>query len=415
MPIRVLPPSGAPRVLAAAQLSNSVGDGAYYVSSALYFTRVVGLSPTQIGLGLAVAWGIGSVAGVPLGALADRWGPRAASVLLAVATAAAVASFLFVGSFALFLAAAVVYAVAQCGLAAARQALLAGLVAPAERTDVLAHLQSTLNAGLAIGAALGGLGLRYDTAEAYRAVFALDAVSFVLCAAVLLRLPVVARSAAARGDGEPRLAVLRDRPYAVVTLLNAVLLLRMPLLSLAIPLWMVERTDAPGWLVSALFVLNTLAVMVFQVRLARGVTGLVAAARAVRHSGLVMFGSCAVFAVSAARLAPWAAAAVLVVGAALHVVAEMRHSAGSWQIGLALAPARHVGQYQGFYGTGVPVARTLGPLLLTWLLVVGGVPGWLVLGAVFLAASLLMGPAVRWAERSVRPGGVPGTARPSLV
>ncbi|MEU1024341.1 hypothetical protein ABZ366_20035, partial [Streptomyces sp. NPDC005904] len=56
MSIRVLPPPGAPRALAAAQLSNSVGDGAYYVSSALYFTRVVGLSPTQIGLGLTVAW-----------------------------------------------------------------------------------------------------------------------------------------------------------------------------------------------------------------------------------------------------------------------------------------------------------------------------------------------------------------------
>ncbi|MGW0535400.1 MFS transporter [Streptomyces sp. NPDC003032] len=409
MPTRILPPPGAPRVLAAAQLSNSVGDGAYYASSALYFTRVVGLSPTQIGLGLTVAWAIGSVAGVPLGALADRRGPRGTSVLLALATGAAVGSFLFVRSFPLFLVAAVVYAVAQCGLAAARQALLAGLVPPAERTGVLARLQSTLNAGLAAGAAIGGLALRYDTAEAYCAVFALDAVSFLLCAALLLRLPVVAGAAAVTGaaargggggGGGPRLVVLRDRPYAVVTLLNTVLLLRMPLLSLAIPLWTVERTDAPGWLVSALFVLNSLAVMGFQVRMARGVTGLAAAARAVRRSGPVMFASCVVFAVSAAGLSPWAAAAVLVVGAVLQVIAEMRQSAGSWQIGLALAPARHVGQYQGFFGTGVPVARTLGPLLLTWLLMVGGVPGWLVLGSLFLGASLLMGPAVRWAERA---------------
>ncbi|MEU7581315.1 MFS transporter [Streptomyces sp. NPDC041068] len=402
MSIRILPPRGAPRVLAAAQLSNSLGDGAYYVSSALYFTRVVGLSPTQIGLGLTVAWAIGSVAGVPLGALADRHGPRGTSVLLALATGAAVGSFLFIRSFPLFLVAAILYAVAQCGLAAARQALLAGLVAPAERTAVLAHLQSTLNAGLAVGAALGGLALRYDTAEAYRAVFALDAVGFLLCAAVLLRLPVVARASAAHGAGGPRLAVLRDRPYAVVTLLNAVLLLRMPLLSLAIPLWTVERTDAPGWLVSALFVLNTLAVMAFQVRMARGVTGLASASRAVRRSGAVMFASCVVFAVSAAGLSPWAAAAVLLIGAALQVIAEMQQSAGSWQIGFALAPAHQVGQYQGFFGTGVPVARTLGPLLLTWLLVVWGVPGWLLLAALFLGASLAMGPAVRWAERVER-------------
>jgi hypothetical protein len=51
------------RLLAVAQLTNSVGDGAYYVCSVLYFTRVVGLSPTQIGLGLTLGWGAGFLAG----------------------------------------------------------------------------------------------------------------------------------------------------------------------------------------------------------------------------------------------------------------------------------------------------------------------------------------------------------------
>ncbi|MCX4672749.1 MFS transporter [Streptomyces sp. NBC_01381] len=404
MPHQILPPAGAPRVLAVAQLSNSLGDGAYYVTSALYFTRVVGLSPTQIGLALTIAWAIGSVTGVPLGALADRQGPRGTAVLLALATSASVGSFLFIRSFVPFLLAAVLYAVAQCGLAAARQALLAGLVEPSARTGVLARLQSTLNAGLAVGAALGGLALRHDTREAYLAVFALDAAGFLLCAVTLLRLPVVPGSAA-RAKGEPRLAVLRDRPYAVVTALNAVLLLRMPLLSLAVPLWIVERTNAPSWLVSALFVLNTLAVMAFQVRMARDVGGPRTATRAVRRSGLVMLASCVVFACSAAGLPVWATVAVLAVGAVLQVVAEMQQSAGSWQLGFDLAPAHQVGQYQGFFGTGVPVARTLGPLLLTWLLVMWGVPGWLLLGGVFLVAGLAMGPAVRWAEAPRRGAG----------
>ncbi|MFC6982495.1 MFS transporter [Streptomyces cirratus] len=394
MTICFLPPPGAPRRLAAAQLSNSVGDGAYYVCSALYFNLVVGLSPGQIGLGLTVAWATGSVAGVPLGALADRRGPRGTSVLLAVATAASVASFLVIRSFWAFLLAVVCYATAQCGLAAARQALLAGVVAPGDRTGVLAHLQAVLNAGLAVGAALGGLALSAGTERAYLTVFVLDAAGFLLCAALLLRLPAVA-PAAGRASGQPRLAVLRDRPYALVTLLNAVLLLRMPLLSLAIPLWVVERTQAPGWLVSALFVLNTAAVMLFQVRVARQVTGLESAGRAVRRSGLVMAASCGVFAFSALPGAGWAAALLLVAGAVLQVDAEMRQSAGSWQIGFSLAPAGQMGQYQGFFGTGVPVARTVGPLLLTSLLLLWGIPGWLLLGAVLAAASYAMGPAVR--------------------
>ncbi|MFD8686670.1 MFS transporter [Streptomyces sp. NPDC059651] len=388
-----LPPAGPQRTLSLAQLTNSVGDGAYYVTSALYFTHVVGLAPARIGFGLTVAWAVGSLAGVPLGRIADRRGPRGTAVLLALATGIAVASFLVVRDFAPFLAAACLYATAQSGLAAARQALLAGLVAREERTGALAHLQSTLNAGLAMGAALGGLALFAGTTAAYLAVFSVDAASFLLCALVLLRLPAVA---VAPGDPSAKLVVLRDRPYAVVALLNAVLLLRMPLLSIGLPLWITERTSAPEWLVSALFVLNTGAVMLFQVRTARSVDGIPTAARAIRRSGALMVLVCLVFAMSAAD-APWVAVTALAGGSVLLVAAEMLHSAGSWQLSFDLAPAGRVGEYQGFFGTGVTVARTLGPLLLTALLVGRGTAGWLLLGGTFLAASYALGPAARWA------------------
>lgn len=393
----LVPPAGPRRVLALAQLANSVGDGAFYVTSALYFTHVVGLGPARVGLGLTVAWAVGSLAGVPLGRLADRRGARGTAVLLALATGVAVASFLVVRGFWPFVAAAVVYATAQSGLAAARQALLAGLVSAGERTGLLAHLQSTLNAGLAVGAGLGGLALHVGTRGAYLGVFALDAMSFLVCAGVLLRLPSVAPGApvaSVKGNG---LVVLRDRPYVVLTALNAVLMLRMPLLSLGLPLWIAERTQAPTGLVSALFVLNTGVVMAFQVRMARGVSGIGSAVGAVRRSGWVMLAACAVFAVSAGA-SPWVAVGALVVGAGLQVVAEMGQSAGSWQLSFDLAPADRVGEYQGFFGTGVTVARTAGPLVLTALLVEWGTPGWLLLGGVTLVASYAMGPVARWAS-----------------
>lgn len=190
--------------------------------------------------------------------------------------------------------------------------------------------------------------------------------------------------------------MLRDRPYAVVTLLNTVLLLRMPLLSLGLPLWITERTTAPEWLVSALFVLNTGAVMLFQVRAARSVHGIPTAARALRRSGGLMLLTCAVFALSAVG-SPWGAAAALIAGSVLLVAAEMFHSAGSWQLAFDPAPAGRVGEYQGFFGTGVTVARTLGPLLLTALLIGWGTAGWLLLGALVLAASYALGPVARWA------------------
>ncbi|GAA4083315.1 MFS transporter [Streptomyces shaanxiensis] len=389
-----VPPAGPQRVLALAQLSNSIGDGAYYTTSALYFTQVVGLAPARVGLGLTVGWAIGSLVGVPLGQLADRRGARGTAVLLALATGLAVASFTVVRGFWPFVLAACVYAAAQSGLAAARQALLAGLVSAGERTRLLAHLQSTLNAGLAVGAGLGGLALHAGTRTAYLTVFVLDAVSFLVCALLLLRLPSMTAVASRPRHGG--LGVLRDRPYAVVALLNTVLLLRLPLLSLVLPLWITRRTEAPAWLVSALFVLNTAAVMLFQVRAARGVTGLATATRAVRRAGWVMLAACVVFALSAGA-SLWVAVGILVVGAVLQVVAEMGQSAGSWQLSFDLAPEGRVGEYQGLFGTGVTIARTLGPLLLTALLVEWGTPGWLLLGGAMLAASYAMGPAARWA------------------
>ncbi|MFF8862002.1 MFS transporter [Streptomyces sp. NPDC015139] len=391
------------RLLALAQLANSVGDGAYYTTSALYFTQVAGIAPARVGLGLTLGWAVGSLVGVPLGRLADRRGPRGTSVLLALGTSAAVASFLLVRGFLPFVLAACVYASAQSGLAAARQALLAGLVPAGERTGLLARLQSTLNGGLAVGAALGGLTLGARAAVAYRGVLALDAMCFLVCALILLRLPAVRPLGLVAGTG--RFAVLRDRPYAVVALLNAVLLLRLPLLSLALPLWITERTGAPAWLASGLFVLNTLAVTLFQVRAATAVTGIGSAVRVLRRSGLVMLASCAVFALSAGRSA-WPAAAILVAGAVLQVMAEMQQSAGSWQLSFDLAPADRMGEYQGFFGTGVTVARTLGPLVVTWLLLGWGTPGWLLLGALMPVASYAMGPAARRAARRRAPRAV---------
>ncbi|MFF7528710.1 MFS transporter [Streptomyces bobili] len=404
------------RLLTLAQLSNSVGDGAYYTTSALYFTQAVGLAPARVGLGLTIGWAVGSLAGLPLGRLADRRGPRGTAVLLALATGLAVASFTLVRGFLPFVLAACAYAAAQSGLAAARQALLAGLVPAGERTGLLARLQSTLNAGLAVGAALGGLALHAGTRTAYLTVFVVDAVSFLVCALLLVGLPRVAPVPVRPRGG---LGVLRDRPYTVVALLNTVLLLRLPLLSLVLPLWITERTGAPAWLVSALFVLNTAAVTLFQVRAARGVTGLDSATRALRHSGWVMCAACALFALSAGASA-WVAAGVLVAGAVLQVAAEMGQSAGSWQLSFDLAPADRVGEYQGLFGTGVTVARTLGPLCLTALLLRWGTPGWLLLGGLILAASYAMGPAARWAaagreaEAGVRGGGRPvRISRPS--
>ncbi|MBB4909277.1 MFS transporter [Actinophytocola algeriensis] len=398
---RYLPPPGPSRPLAVAQLTDSIGLGGYLVCSALYFTRIVDLSPTQVGFGLTAGWAVGFLTGVPLGHLADRRGPRGIAILLALCTAAALVLFLFVRDFVPFVLVACLYSTALCGLNAARQALLAGLVPAQERTKVRAVLAAAINAGIAVGAGFGGLALQADTEVAYLAVFAVDAVSLVVSALVLLRLPVVAPTPAT-AHGEPALAVLRDRPYAVVSALNMVLQLHIPLITLAIPLWIVARTNAPGWTVSLLLVLNTVSVVLFQVRVANKVTNLASALRFMRFAGVTLLAACVVFALSGFGAPAWAAVGVLVVAAGLQAAAEMMQASGAWEISFGLAPEGRHGQYQGFFGSGFTVARMLGPLLVTTVVLGWGTAGWLLLGAVFVTAGAAMGPAVRWAERTRR-------------
>ncbi|KAK1184300.1 MFS transporter [Streptomyces sp. NBS 14/10] len=397
---RFLPQPRPPRILAQAQLTNSIGDGAFYATSALFFTQIVGLSAARIGLALTIGWCTGVLAGVPLGYLADQWGPRRTARLLAVCTTAALLSFLVVRSFPLFVLVFCFYACCQGGLTSARQALLAGLVDADERTRVRAQLQSTLNGGLALGAGVGGIALAVGTEPAYLCVFVLDALAF-LCAVVILgRLPEVPPAPSeARVTGEPRLAVLHDRPYALLTLLNAVLYLNMPLLSLGLPLWIVERTDAPKSMAAVVLVVNMLSVVVFQVRVAHQVTDLATAARATARAGVLMLAACLVYAASGASAGALVAVAVLLAAAVVQVFGEMTHGAGAWEIGFGLAPDGRQGQYQGFFGMGPQIARMLGPVVMTTLLIGWGTGGWLVLGGLFAGAGLAVGPVARYAQR----------------
>src|SRR3954464_3087680 len=98
---RPAPPRSG-RLLAAAQLAGSLGDGAFLTCSVLFFTRIVGLTPAPAGLGLTVGWAVAWGAGVPPGPPAARHGARGSAVLLALATGGSILAFLFVRSPLLF-------------------------------------------------------------------------------------------------------------------------------------------------------------------------------------------------------------------------------------------------------------------------------------------------------------------------
>lgn len=402
--MRILPEPGAARILTVATLIQTIGRGVWLTVSALFLTRSVGLSIAQVGFGLTLIALISLVASAPTGYLADRYGPRGIQITALIASGMCIAALTMVRSFPSFLAFAVCSAMADAALRGSRGAIIAGSVPPDQRVRTRAYLRSTTNLGIAVGALLAGVGIAFDTRPAYLALLLFDAAARVAAGGVLTRLdPIPPVPAPKHG---PRLIALRDRPFLAFTLLDGLMSMHFSILNIALPLWIAQHTAAPNWLVSVLVLVNTTMVVAFQVPVSKGTEELSGAARAARRAGLAIAAACVIFATSGFVSTPVIVALLLIAGAFVHVLGELWHAASGWGISFGLAPAHAQGQYQGAYAMGGQVGGMLAPVVITTLAVEWGVPGWLVLGALFLGIGALVPPVTRWAA-SARPATQP--------
>ncbi|MGS2619091.1 MFS transporter [Micromonospora sp. LZ34] len=397
-----LPPPGRLRTLALATLANTVGSGLWLAGSALYLTRVVGLSPTSVGIGLTVAGLVGLTASVPLGALADRRDPRTLRALLQVLQAAVAASYLLVDSFAVFLLVATLDALLLAGNLAVRAALVAAVGGPEGRVHAFATLRGVANLGIALGAGLAGFALAAGTPAAYHLLVLGNVVTYLVSAALVLRLPGYPPAAVPAGRRRPARA-LRDGRFLAVSAASAVLSLHWVVLTLVLPMWVVTRTGAPPTTVSAVLLVNTVLTVLFAVRFGRGADRAAPAARTMRRAGLVLAAAMPLYAVTA-FLPTGAAVAVLLLATVGYTAGDLWHGTAGAGLAYDLAAPEAVGAYQGVDGLLAGLARALGPALLTWAVLGGGTAGWLALGAVLAATGLAVPPLTRRALAH-RPGG----------
>lgn len=382
------------RALALGAFVSRFGAGAVMTTSALYFTRQVGFSATEVALALSVAGLVGLFVQVPAGQLGDTRGPREVLIWLMVGTA--------VFAFPPVLAPTPVALAVLLGLLALFErssfAVRAGITAQVARggRGVLfkAYLRAVTNTALGLGSVVGGLALLVDQTWAYVAVFALNAVltaASALVTAQLPHLPPVPHVA-----GEPRLAVVRDLPYVVVVVLTGVYSLHFLVMDLGIALYISEHTEAPTVMVAVLLVMNTAVVALFQVRLSRRSDSVMTGARALVIGGWFIAGGFVVVAL-ADRGDATTAVVLLLVGALVHVVGEMIGSGGQWGVQMGLAPHEKQGQYQGFAGLGWSAVDVLGPPVVAFFCVEQGERGWLMLAVLILVVAMLTVPASRWA------------------
>ncbi|MBD0841716.1 MFS transporter [Streptomyces sp. TRM68416] len=375
---------------------DALGSGLYMAVSVVFLTRYLDLGSGEVGAGLAVAGAVSFAMLVPTGIWADRIGPRRMLIAAHLTRAALLAVYPFASGFVPFLLVVSVLAVADRAASPLVQGLFGDVVpAGAQRVRAMGQARSLQNLGLALGGLAAGGALLSDSDAVYLTVVYGNALSFVFAAVLVVRL-----RAGRGGGGRPlpwrrRLAVFRDRRFTLLTVLNSVVSLHVTVLTVGVPLWVLAHDDLPRAVIAWTLVLNTVVVVLFQVRATRGVETAADGGRALRLSGLLLALCCC--ALSATGALPTAAAVALLLGAvAFQAFAEMHQQAGAWAISYDLAPEDRRQVYLAFFGLGNAARNTYGPLVVTFLVVQRGAVGWLLLGALVLCAGV-------WTARVGRP------------
>ncbi|MFJ2582401.1 MFS transporter [Kitasatospora aureofaciens] len=392
------PPGGRDaRVMLLAQFVDRTGTGVWAAASVLYFTFVRGLDARQLGLLLGVA-AVAGIAGSPLaGRAADRLTVRGLLTACHLLRLVAMVLLLVVDDYVLLL---VLVALTCLGERAAKtlEMLFATRVAGERRGAYQALFRSVANAGYALGAGIAAIGLAVGTTNAYRVLILANALTFVLAAVLVRRTEepagrglVVAeggeRSAAEPAEGTAA-SPWRDRGYLLFVLLDIPLSLDDSVLNVGLPLWLVHHTGAPHAIVPAFLVLNTVLVVVLQLRVSTWAEGPRGAVRAVGLYGVTLLSCCLLIAVSTGGGA-WAASAALLAAGMLVTLAELMRSVSSWELAVSLAPSRAPASYLGVAGMSQSVQKSAGPLLLTGVVMAAGPAGWVALGAAVTALGVV--------------------------
>jgi MFS family permease len=387
---------------------DAIGTGMRLPVTALYLTAVVGLPLTSVGIGLGVAALVGTVCGPVVGVLIDRFGPKRMVIAIFLIAATGYFGYLGVWDWTSFVVVASVAEVAEHSTRPTKQAFVATMVTAEQRGPLMGFQRSVRNIGFGLGGLVLALLLTIDADSAYHAVLAADGASFLVAAVVVAGIPVAAATGRAKAPAaksipvEPKRigyrAVLADRRYVALGVLNTLVLTQMAALNIGLPLWVNQHTSAPPGLLGVLFVVNTALVVVLQVRATKGVA---------RASQTPPVYCRAAIGFVAAALAYWAAGqvgavaivvALLVIAVLGHTLSEVYGIVGEWTVSTSLAPEHLRGRYLSAFSISFSAQQAIGPVLVTFLMATAPNAAWFVLAALLAAGCV----ASAWLARDAK-------------
>lgn len=167
-------------MLAAGRLLSQVGTGFTLFYAPIFFVNQVGLSATLVGIGLGSASVSGVVGRFLGGSFSDSpfWGRRRTLLLSAAVSAIADVVLALTYNFPTLVIGNLLMGLGIGLYWPAAEAAVADLTADEQRSEAFAVTRLADSLGLSVGVVLGGALI--STAGNYRALFAIDGVSFVL-------------------------------------------------------------------------------------------------------------------------------------------------------------------------------------------------------------------------------------------
>lgn len=398
---RLAPPSPLAGRLSLQSVLFAVGEGTFLTGSAVFFTQVVGLSAAQVGIGLTLAGVASFIAAYPMGRLVDRLGPKRAWSISSAGQAGMFALWPFIDNFAAYVAVAVVTEVVGALGSTAHGAYTIDVLPPHERVTSRAYMYSALNAGFTLGSLIGGIALAFESLTLMEVMPLFTAAVFVVNAYYVTRLPraphdlKTAEERAVRIEGP---GPLRNIGWLTSCFFSGVLWTNQVLLHLVIPLWLVEKTDAPWSVLALLFGTNTVMCIFLPLAAARGIKDRPTALRAIRVSTVFFVVSC-VITLSTHHSVGWLTVVLFFLGHVTLTGAELFLSAASWTFEAELMDPRRRGEYQGAAELSSTLGRVWAPAAYTFLAMNWGATGWLIIAGVITVAAAAMHPATAVARR----------------
>ncbi len=400
---RILPPTKLERDLALQCVLSAFATGSFLTGTAVFFTQIVGLTGAQVGLGMSIAGLVTLALSLPLGRLSDRTGAKPLWAVASLVEALLYFAWPLVGGMLGFVLLLAVLASVSVAGSTGRNVYRIAVFPRDVRVRALAYMRSARNVGYTLGALAGGIALAIGTREAIIAVPILTGLLLLLNAAmVALLLPTVERPApppeAEHEAARPSPPAWRNHGFVLLSACNGVLSSHQVLLNVVVPLWLVERTDAPHTLLAWLFGTNTVMAVLLQVRASRGSENVPGALRAVRLSGWSFVLSCLVISLTHETVG-WVSIVLIWLGHVTITGAELWQSASDWGFQSELSDHRRLGDYQGVWGLGYQAEPIIFPGLFTFLALQWGGPGWVVIALIAVTAAVVAHPAARAAER----------------